>query len=82
VAGAILGNQAPVEHPDAVLGRRDQEASLFTVIVWRDQAEHAAESLSKANRVVVVGRRRCFVIGRWCRPAVACWTGSPDWWLG
>ena len=40
----------------AVSGRRDQEPSFFTVIVWRDQAEHAAESLSKGNRVVVVGR--------------------------
>jgi hypothetical protein len=27
-----------------------------TVIVWRDQAKHAAESLSKGSRVVVVGR--------------------------
>jgi single-strand DNA-binding protein len=26
------------------------------VIVWRDQAEHAAESLSKGSWVVVVGR--------------------------
>jgi single-strand DNA-binding protein len=26
------------------------------VVVWRDQAEHAAESLSKGSRVVVVGR--------------------------
>jgi single-strand DNA-binding protein len=40
----------------AVSARRDQEASFFTVIVWRDQAEHAAESLSKGSRVVVVGR--------------------------
>jgi single-strand DNA-binding protein len=40
----------------AVSGRREQEASFFTVIVWRDQAEHAARSLSKGNRVVVVGR--------------------------
>jgi single-strand DNA-binding protein len=40
----------------AVSGRRDQEASFFTVIVWRDQAKHAAESLSKGSRVVVVGR--------------------------
>jgi single-strand DNA-binding protein len=31
----------------AVSGRRDQEASFFTVVVWRDQAEHAAKSLSK-----------------------------------
>jgi single-strand DNA-binding protein len=26
------------------------------VVVWPDQAEHAAESLSKGSRVVVVGR--------------------------
>jgi single-strand DNA-binding protein len=40
----------------AVSGRREQEASFFTVIVWRDQAEHAGESLSKGSRVVVIGR--------------------------
>jgi single-strand DNA-binding protein len=40
----------------AVSARREQEPSFFTVIVWRDQAEHAAESLSKGSRVVVVGR--------------------------
>jgi single-strand DNA-binding protein len=40
----------------AVSGRREQEPSFFTVIVWRDQAEHAADSLSKGSRVVVVGR--------------------------
>jgi single-strand DNA-binding protein len=40
----------------AVSGRREQEASFFTVMVWRDQAEHAAQSLSKGSRVVVVGR--------------------------
>jgi single-strand DNA-binding protein len=40
----------------AVSGRREQEASFFTVIVWRDQAEHAVESLSKGSRVVIVGR--------------------------
>jgi single-strand DNA-binding protein len=40
----------------AVSGRREQEASFFTVIVWRDQAEHADESLTKGSRVVVVGR--------------------------
>ena len=40
----------------AVSARREQEASFFTVVVWRDQAEHAAESLSKGSRVVVVGR--------------------------
>ena len=40
----------------AVSGRREQEPSFFTVVVWRDQAEHAAESLSKGSRVVIVGR--------------------------
>jgi single-strand DNA-binding protein len=40
----------------AVSARKDQEASFFTVIVWRDQAEHAAQSLAKGSRVVVVGR--------------------------
>src|ERR671910_3879159 len=40
----------------AVSGRREQEPSFFTVVVWRDQAEHAAGSLSKGSRVVVVGR--------------------------
>ena len=29
---------------------------LDAVVVWRDQAEHVAESLSKGSRVVVVGR--------------------------
>jgi single-strand DNA-binding protein len=40
----------------AVSRRREQEASFFTVVVWRDQAEHAAQSLAKGSRVVVVGR--------------------------
>jgi single-strand DNA-binding protein len=41
----------------AVSGRnRNSEPSFFTVIVWRDQAEHAVASLSKGSRVVVVGR--------------------------
>jgi single-strand DNA-binding protein len=40
----------------AVSNRREQEPSFFTVIVWRDQAEHAAESLAKGSRVVVMGR--------------------------
>jgi single-strand DNA-binding protein len=40
----------------AVSGRREQEPSFFTVIVWQDQAEHAAESLTKGSRVVVMGR--------------------------
>jgi single-strand DNA-binding protein len=40
----------------AVSGLREQEPSYFTVIVWRDQAQHAAQSLPKGSRVVVVGR--------------------------
>ena len=40
----------------AVSGRREQEPSFFTVVVWRDQAEHASQSLTKGSRVVVVGR--------------------------
>jgi single-strand DNA-binding protein len=40
----------------AVSGQREQEPSFFTVIVWRDQAEHAAESLAKGSRVVIMGR--------------------------
>jgi single-strand DNA-binding protein len=40
----------------AVSGRREQAASFFTVVVWRDQAEHAAESLAKGRRIVVLGK--------------------------
>jgi single-strand DNA-binding protein len=40
----------------AVSGRPEQRASFFTVVVWRDQAKHVAESLAKGSRVVVVGR--------------------------
>ena len=39
-----------------VSGPREQEASFFTVVVWRDQAEHVGQSLTKGSRVVVVGR--------------------------
>ena len=35
---------------------RDGETSFFRVNVWRDLAEHVAESLSKGDRAVVVGR--------------------------
>jgi single-strand DNA-binding protein len=35
---------------------RDGETSFHTVTVWRDQAEHAADSLTKGARVIVVGR--------------------------
>jgi len=50
------GGIARVMFRVAVSGRREQEASFFTVVVWRDQAEHAAHSLAKGSRVVVMGR--------------------------
>jgi single-strand DNA-binding protein len=61
-----LTDDPEVRHPEggiaramfrvAVSGRREQEPSFFTVVVWRDQADHVAESLSRGSRVVVVGR--------------------------
>jgi single-strand DNA-binding protein len=39
-------------------GWRDGETSFFKVNVWRDQAEHLAESLGKGDRVMVTGRLR------------------------
>jgi single-stranded DNA-binding protein len=33
----------------AVSGRREQEASSFTGVVWRDQAERATKSLAKGK---------------------------------
>jgi single-strand DNA-binding protein len=55
----------------AVSGRREQEASFYTVVVGRDQAEHAAQSLAKGSRVVVVGRLQ-----------QRSWTAEDDsvWW--
>jgi single-strand DNA-binding protein len=40
----------------AVSACREQEASFFTVVVCRVQAKHAAQSLAKGSRVVVMGR--------------------------
>ena len=37
---------------------RDGDTSFFKVNVWRGQAEHLAESLSKGDRVMVTGRLR------------------------
>src|SRR5215218_10078818 len=37
-------------------GRKTDTAPQPDPYVWRDQAEHAAQSLSKGSRVVVVGR--------------------------
>ena len=41
----------------AVSDRRDQEASFFTVVVLRDQAEHASQSLGRAAAWWSRGRR-------------------------
>ena len=35
---------------------RDGDTSYFRVNVWRQLAEHVAESLSKGDRAVVIGR--------------------------
>src|SRR6266571_4173451 len=37
---------------------RDGESSFLRVNIWRDQAEHLADSLSKGDRVMVSGRLR------------------------
>jgi single-strand DNA-binding protein len=37
---------------------RDGDTSFFRVNVWRQLAEHAADSLSKGDRAVVIGRLR------------------------
>ena len=37
---------------------RDGDTSFFKVNVWRDQAEHLADSLAKGDRVMVTGRLR------------------------
>jgi single-stranded DNA-binding protein len=39
-------------------GWRDGDTSFFRVNVWRQLAEHVAESLSKGDRTVVIGRLR------------------------
>ena len=64
----------------AVSGRREQEASFFTVVVWRDQAEHAAESLARAagswswaDSSSGAGRRRTGAPARWSRSWPMSW---------
>jgi single-strand DNA-binding protein len=37
-------------------GWKDGDTSFFRVNVWRTLAEHTADSLSKGDRVIVVGR--------------------------
>ena len=38
--------------------RRDGDTSVFKVNVWRGQAEHLADSLTKGDRIMVTGRLR------------------------
>jgi single-strand DNA-binding protein len=44
--------------PDGHGGWRDGATSFFRVTIWRAQAQHAAESLTKGARVLVAGRLR------------------------
>jgi single-strand DNA-binding protein len=44
---------------------RDGDPLFLTCTVWRDLAEHVAESLNKGTRIVVVGRLR---LSRWETP--------------
>jgi hypothetical protein len=64
----------------AVSGRREQKPSFFTAVVWRDQAEHAAKSLAKGSRVVVIGRlqQRAWTL-RMAAPARS-WRSWPRSW--
>ncbi len=39
-------------------GEWQQETSYYSAVVWRKLAEHAAASLRRGDRVVVVGRMR------------------------
>ena len=42
---------------------RDGDTSFFRVNVWRQLAEHVAESLTKGDRAVVIGRLKCRSLG-------------------
>ena len=39
-------------------GWKDGDTSFFRINVWRELAEHAADSLSKGDRALVLGRLR------------------------
>ena len=64
---------------------KDGETSFFRINVWRQLAEHVAESLSKGDRAVVIGRlkarswetpegdKRSVVESRPTRSPPLCW---------
>jgi hypothetical protein len=65
----------------AVLGAAGAGGVVLTVVVWRDQAELASQTLSKDSRVVVVGgssstngRLRMAAPGRWSRSWPRSWS--------
>ncbi len=60
-AGAAVANFTVAVNPrirDEGGQWKDGEPSFFRCNVWRQQAENAAESLTKGTRVIVVGRLR------------------------
>ena len=60
VANFRLAVTARVKDGD---GWRDGETSFFRVNVWRQLAEHVAESLTKGDRAVVIGRLKSRQLG-------------------
>jgi single stranded DNA-binding protein len=54
------GQPARRRHPTHPAGGqwRDGDTSFFKVNVWRGQAEHLADSLTKGDRVMITGRLR------------------------
>ena len=60
----------------AVSGRREQEPSCFTVIVWRDQAQHAGRRRPRPGRRTAPSGSQ---LDRWDgRDAVACSRSVPS----
>jgi hypothetical protein len=57
-------------------GWRDREPAFYAVVVWRDQAEHAAESLPKGSRA---GRPTTGLPARWWRWWPTSWGASLSW---
>jgi Single-strand binding protein family len=62
----------------AVSGRREQEALFFTVVLWRDQAEHAAP-WSWAGSSSAAGPLRTAAPARPSRSWPTSWGASLRW---